>query len=195
VINIEELRQRLEMLADDELVSILQARDEEEWRPEVFDIVASILSSRGIAPAKATEPEGEGADEAEFSPLVTLAYYFSRDIANTERLALEAAGVKAWISDEYSHVEDGYHFGVRLQVREADFDEAMRILKSDAALSSELPPEIAEPACPKCGSRQVTEVAETAEVLDSSSTDRSYEREIWLYHCASCDYKWSEESG
>jgi hypothetical protein len=29
--NIEEVRQRLEMLADDELVSILLERNEEEW--------------------------------------------------------------------------------------------------------------------------------------------------------------------
>ncbi len=190
MVNIEEIRQRLDMLSDDELISILQDRDEDEWLPEVFDIVASILNSRGVTPEKVIEAEEERETDTEPSPSVTLAYYLSREIANTERLALEAAGIKAWISDEYSHVSDGIPIGIRLQVRDEDFDEAMQILKSSAAPSSDLPPEIAEPACPRCGSRQVAEVAEMAAGSDSSS---GQDQQVWLYHCASCDYKWSAE--
>jgi DNA-directed RNA polymerase subunit M/transcription elongation factor TFIIS len=63
----------------------------------------------------------------------------------------------------------------------------MAILESEPAPSSELPEEIAEPPCPKCGSRNVIETAEHIESwaeFGDSSTD-------WLYHCASCGYKWA----
>jgi hypothetical protein len=45
MINSDEVRQRLEMLADDELVSILQDRDEDEWQPEVLDSSSTMVSS------------------------------------------------------------------------------------------------------------------------------------------------------
>jgi hypothetical protein len=42
------LRSRLEQLSTLELTSILERRDADEWRPEVFAIVSSILTSRGV---------------------------------------------------------------------------------------------------------------------------------------------------
>jgi hypothetical protein len=51
-----ELAQQLERLSTDELVSILRNRDEEEWQPNVFDIVASILAARGLEPPQVVGP-------------------------------------------------------------------------------------------------------------------------------------------
>ncbi len=189
--DIDAVRQRLELLEDEELASILRDRDEETWRPEVFDIVASILHQRGIRPGESGESQqdagGEGARD-----LVTAAQYASSLDANADCEALEAAGINAWLVDGSPDAAEGAIQGVTLQVRAADLIAAKAILESDVVPSSALPPEIAEPPCPRCNSREVRESAEIAEVLDYStgSTEPS-ERQLWLYHCASCGYKWS----
>jgi hypothetical protein len=38
-----ELRSRLDQLTTEELIEVLRVHDLNEWRPEVFPIVASIL--------------------------------------------------------------------------------------------------------------------------------------------------------
>jgi len=182
----DEIRQNLDLLADEELISILRGHDEEQWRPEVFDIVRSILQARGIA---LNEDPGVGQDisnEPEGLDLVTVGSYTSYMDAETDRLALEAKGLQAWISNKYAPAVQTIQQGVQLRVLEKDANAALAILESEPTPSSDLPEEIAEPPCPKCGSRNVTEAAEivgpSAE-SGSSSTD-------WLYHCASCGHKW-----
>lgn len=46
----KQLEAQLEQCSTEELVSILRNRDEEEWRPPVFEVVTSILSARGVSP-------------------------------------------------------------------------------------------------------------------------------------------------
>ena len=185
----DEMRKQLELLGDEELVSILQEHDEGQWRPEVFDIVASILKERGVTPGADLE-QGKDDFAEEDVDLVTVANYFKYIDAETDRLALEAQGLKAWIFNEYGPPMQGFGPAVQLRVRTEDLAAAMRVLESEPVPSSELPADIAEPPCPKCGSREVTEEPEVLESLDASSTLSS--KESWFYRCASCGHKWSE---
>ena len=186
----DEIRQHMELLNDEELLAIIRERDEEQWRPEVFDIVSSILRDRGVSPPSDDPITEEYISDAISSlGLVTVANYFNVIDAETDRLALDAKGLEAWILNKYSpgRLSMG---GVELKVRAEDLTAAMAILESEPALSSDLPDDITEPSCPKCGSRDFTEKSEVMEVLSSSGTRSS--KEVWLYHCSSCGYQWSE---
>jgi DNA-directed RNA polymerase subunit M/transcription elongation factor TFIIS len=185
----EEIRQQLEILKDEELISILREHNEEQWRPEVFDIVNAILRERGVSPGEGREEpakEDVTLDETAGLDLVTVAGYVKYIDAETDRLALEAKGLRAWITNENVQLWGPIVPGAQLQVRAEDLDAAKAILEAEPVPSSDLPSEIAEPPCPKCGSRQVTEVAELA---DASASDSMTS---WFYHCASCDHKWPE---
>ena len=96
----DPIRRELEAMTTEELVSILRNHDEGEWRPEVFDVVASILKARGVSPEDVTALGREGVDIAEGQPLVTVGRYFSPHEAHAMRMALEEANLRAWVSDE-----------------------------------------------------------------------------------------------
>jgi DNA-directed RNA polymerase subunit M/transcription elongation factor TFIIS len=188
--NTDEIRQQMELLKDEELISIIQEHDAEQWRPEVFDIVNAILRERGVSPGKELEHEEDISDETPVLDLVTVADYFNYIDAETDRLALEAKGLKAWICNECNPLTEGVPPGVQLQVRSEDLTAAMAILGSEPVPSSDLPDEIAEPPCPKCGSRKVTEGAEIVEAAADATSPSP--KQAWLYHCASCGHKWPE---
>ena len=95
--SLDEIRQQMELLADEELVAILREHDEDQWRPEVFDIVASILNQRGISLNEDSDPKGDISDETAGLELVTVASYSSNIDAEADRLALESMGLKSWI--------------------------------------------------------------------------------------------------
>ncbi len=185
----DEIRQQMELLKDDELAAILQEHNEEEWRPEVFDIVAAILKARGISLSGASEPGENALDDAAGLDRVIVTSYFNYLDAETDRLALEVKGLKAWIVNRDASMNPAVP-GVELQVLSEDLTAAMAILESEPAPSTDLPPELAEPPCPKCGSRKVTEEAEIMEVPTISHG--VLQKEVWLYICASCGHKWSE---
>ncbi len=187
--NLDEMREQLELLSDEELLSILREHDAEQWRPEVFDIVGSILSQRGVSPGKGLEQEEVIPDETAGMDLVTVASYFNYMDAETDRLALEAKGLQAWILNKYDTLTESAPPGLQLQVRAEDLGVARGILETEAVPSSDLPPEIAEPPCPRCGSRNVTEEAEIVE--SPSSSGRLSPKQIWIYRCSSCRHKWS----
>jgi hypothetical protein len=196
MIDLDDLRQQLELLNDERLLSILRERDDEQWRPEVFDIIASILRQRGVSlNADPQRPENSEATAA-YPPdqlLVTVAGYFNRADAEQDRAALEERGLRAWIFDEDVSQEDGLEAGFELRVLKEDFKPAMAIINSDNGPLPDLPDEIAEPPCPKCGSRETTEAPEMVESFDGSS--RSYRpvtKEIWLNKCSACGHKWSD---
>ncbi|HYK87338.1 MAG TPA: hypothetical protein VE398_01115 [Acidobacteriota bacterium] len=190
---LDEIRRHLNCLTDEELTSILREHDEEQWRPEVFDVVSSILRERCVSPVEAPEPaEVDILEETAGLDLVTVGDYPSYVDAETDRLALESNGLRTWIFDQYAPHMTGFRPGVRLQVLAQDLITAKGILESEPVPSSDLPGEIAEPPCPKCGSRKVTESAEL--VLPSATSSSSPTEQIWLYHCASCGYKWSDWS-
>jgi hypothetical protein len=189
MIDFNEMRQQLDLLPDEELVEILREHDMEQWRPEVFDIVSSILNKRGVSAGKDSEPEEDILDKAANLDIVTVASYINDSDAETDRQALEAKGLKAWVVNQDGSLEADPSAPVHLQVCKEDIKAAMQILEielSEPAPSSDLPPDIAEPPCPKCGSRKVMEA------LDVIEKTHLYPEQFWLYHCASCGHKWSE---
>lgn len=196
----DAIRRELELLADEELVAILRDRNEGQWRPEVFDIVVSILESRGISTSNMTasdtedlELDPEASDVPGFEDLVTVAGYTSYVEAHADRLALEQSGIKAWVTDEIQGVDYGIGTAARLRVCPHDFNAALEILEAPSISASDLPPELAQTQCPRCGSRNVTENDELLDALDPlSGVPFSSTRRVWFYQCTSCNHKWSE---
>ena len=180
----ETIRHELEARPTDVLVSILRNRDEEEWRPEVFDIVASILAARGLSPAEVVALGPEGEDALEGQQLVTVGSYSSAVEAHAHRMTLEEAGLQAWVCDETVGAWYGVGIGCRLHVRVEDETTARAVLEAEPAPGSEIPPELAEPTCPSCGSSEVNQAVEVPESLPRSTGGyRSYD-------CESCRHTW-----
>lgn len=125
---LETLRFELEQKSSDELTSILRNRDEDEWRPEAFEMVAAILKERGVSPEEIVAMGPEGYDAVESAPTVTIARYFSPAEAHAVRMALEEAGIPAWVIDEASGTSFGIGVGARVQVRATDEDAAREFL-------------------------------------------------------------------
>jgi hypothetical protein len=126
----DELRASLELRPTEELLSILRDRDEEEWRPEVFDLVATILAARGVPTAEVTasgrERADTGADPRADDPLVVLGSFDVFE-AHAVRMALEAAGIEVWMTGDTS----GFQSGQLLRVRAGDEREAREILEAE----------------------------------------------------------------
>jgi hypothetical protein len=189
----DELRMNLEARTTEELVSILRNHDADEWRPEVFDIVASVLAARGVSPAAVSALGPEGEDVVESQPLATVARYFSPAEAHAGRMALEAAGLRSWVVDESLGTVYGVGVGSRLQVRVEDEEAAREVLEAEPAVAGDLPPELAEPPCPRCGSKDVTQ---TSEPIDDPEVPRFHPgrpRRQWYYDCQSCNHRWREQ--
>jgi len=185
--DVEGLRQELEQRSTAELVSILRNRDEEEWRPEVFDVVASILRARGVSPDEVASLGPEGVDVVESEPTVTIAKFFSPAEAHATRLALEEGGIAAWVADEAGGTMYGVGIGARLQVRVKDVDAARELLAGAQLEADGLPPDLAEPPCPACGSRNV--VSEAWVVTGETGGPRRSRRK-WHYVCTDCREAW-----
>src|SRR4029453_88355 len=180
----DELRMSLESRTTDELVAILRNQNQDEWRHEGFDLVASILAGRGISPAAVLAMGPEGEDVVEERPLVTVARYFSPAEAHAARMALEAADIQAWVIDESLGTVYGVGVGTRLQVRVEDEQAARGVLAGDPAAASTLPAELAEPPCPQCGSKEVSQSSEPIEDPDAARARGGRRRRQWYYDCA-----------
>jgi hypothetical protein len=98
----DELRRRLHAMATGTLVDVLKRHDLDEWRPEVFPIVESILEGRGVdVAALKAEAEREAAVPLEDPP----PFLRVMDLADPAILAvakslLEEAGVPFFIKNE-----------------------------------------------------------------------------------------------
>jgi hypothetical protein len=136
----DDIRKELDALSTEELTSILRNRDEDEWRPEAFEIVAAILKGRGVSPEEVMAMGPEGVDVVESAPTVTIGKFFSPAEAHASRMALEEAGISAWVTDEAGGTMFGVGIGARLQVRAEDADAAREVL----AAAAETPPPDAE---------------------------------------------------
>jgi DNA-directed RNA polymerase subunit RPC12/RpoP len=187
------LRDEMQRLSTEELTSILRNRDVDEWRPEAFEVAAAILVERGVSPEDVEALGPEGFDVVEGEPTLTLETLTSPADAQLLRMALQEAGITAWVVDESLGSMYGVGIGSRLQVRAKDEAAAREILKSTPAPSDALPPELAEPACPACGSRNV--LPETLPRGESRDADPrpsggSLTRSRWQYVCSDCREAW-----
>ena len=176
----ETLRDEMERLTTEELVSILRNHDDQEWRPEAFAAAAAVLTSRGVSPTEAEALGPEGFDVVESAPTVTLETLTSPADAQLLRMALQEAGINAWVTDETLGSMYGVGIGSRLQVRAKDEAAAREILASTPATTGPLPPELAEPACPACGSRNVAPQAPAGTAAAPESR----------YVCSDCRKSW-----
>jgi hypothetical protein len=197
VSRMRDLAAAMDQRTTEELVSILRSNDLDEWRPEVFVIVAGILRARGVSPEEVTalgpEPVSEpkaAAREPQAASLVTVAEFPNGAIAQSVAMALEEAGIEVWVTDQ---VQSYYGVGSRVQVSRADVDAAREVLASPAP-SVAIPEDLAEPPCPACASTNVapevwlSEASEAAPQQDAArSTDR---RRIWYYVCGDCREAW-----
>ncbi len=187
----DAIRRELDRFSDEKLADILRERDAEAWRPEVFDIVASILESRGVSTRElmASESEGSGPEDFELLTssipgLVTVAQYLDPLEAQADLITLEQAGLKAWVV--------GADQGTELRVQPGDLAAAERILEAPPVSAEDLPPEMGAPQCPRCGSFNVDEEAEEADLMGSESRSLvSSKRQIWVFRCGACKHTWS----
>ena len=186
--NLKDIEREMAGRSTSELVSILRNRNQEEWRPEVFQIVATILAGRGISPGEITALGSEGADVVEIQQLVTVGRYPMPWEAHSHRLALEAVGLTAWVCDEAAGTIYGAGVGARLQVRVEDEEAARAVLEDEPGPYAEMPPERADPPCPRCGSADVTDTAEATEVMPFPQA--SWPRNSWRHECRACGNSW-----
>lgn len=187
---VDKIRQAMEERTSEELISILRNHDEEEWRPEAFEAVALVLEARGISPEEIASLGPEGSDVVESEPTVTVGNFFSPAEAHVSRLALEEAGIRAWVVDELGGTIYGVGIGTRLQVRAADQAAALGILSTAPTPPAELPPDLAEPPCPACGSRNVVPEAWVNDKKAVPAASLSRKRREWHYVCEDCDEAW-----
>lgn len=187
--DVEIRRKEFEQRSTAELVSILRNRDEEEWRPEVFDVVASLLKARGISREAVAAMGPEGTDVVESEPTATIATFFSPAEGHATRMALEEGGIAAWVTDEAAGTMYGAGIGARLQVRVKDIDAARELLSGAQRSADGLPPDLAEPPCPACGSRNVVSEAWVAQA-DVTEPRPWQDRRKWYYVCGDCREAW-----
>ncbi|MBN1570361.1 MAG: hypothetical protein JXA73_21140 [Acidobacteria bacterium] len=191
--DLDEIRQHMQQFSNEELISILLKHDENQWRPEVFDIVGAILSERGVSSGKdlkyAVGP-GSAFEETEGLNLMTVAEYVSHLDAEADRLILEGEGVKAWIFEDDTPPAEGVPPTVQLKVFAEDWKAAMERLVFDDGLPPILQDDVAEPPCPRCGSRRIVEESEMVDNLSESG--KLSPKQECFYRCFSCGHKWSE---
>jgi hypothetical protein len=134
---------------------------------------------------------GDGSETPieEFEQIVTVARFFSTAEAQAARMALEDAGIAASVTDEVLGSMYGVAVGSRLQVRSSDESAAREFLGAAPASGDDLPPEIAEPPCPSCSSRNVLPEAWVVQPEDDDAQARSTRRK-WYYVCADCHEAW-----
>jgi hypothetical protein len=185
-LDVEAVRGELERRTTEELVSILRNRDEDEWQPEVFAVVAALLEARGLSATEVAAQGPEGSDVVEAQELATVGRYFSPVEAHAHRMALEEAGIKAWVLDEDLGTMYGVGVAPRLQVRSADQAMAREVLDSAPAPASAFP---ADPAatCPACGSKEVT----PGDPVPDSPAPQAKPRRSGQNNCGSCGHTWS----
>jgi hypothetical protein len=188
----DSLRTRIEQLSTEELFAILRERDAEEWRPEALEIVAAALRGRGVSAAAIEALPPAGTDVIEDQPVASIARFFNPGEAHAFKMALAEAGIPAWVADQSVGTMYGIAIGSRLLVRATDVAAAQEILDSAAASAAELPPELAEPPCPACGSRNVASEAWFAENPEPTEERRSWlgSRRKWHYVCGDCNEAW-----
>jgi hypothetical protein len=187
---LEKIRNEMNALSTEKLVSILRKGGSDRWPPEVLDVVAAILRDRGASVD--AEPLGsEEVDVADTQPLETVARFLNPAAAHAFRMALEQFGIPAWITDERLGGMYSVVIGNRIWVRASDHAAARELLASEHVSSESLPAEIAEPPCPRCQSKR------TSQKIDSTD-DKAAQGHIallrkWRCVCAACGYEWSDD--
>jgi len=175
----DELKAALDERPTSQLISILRNRNEDEWKPEVFPIVESLLVERGIGPVSSGSTQSD--------PVTVI-----EDQAHILRSALDSAGIKAWVTDESTGSTYGVAVGTRVRVRQEDEDAAHDLLQALEEAPPVLPPDLAAPACPKCGALGARQSSELIEGSNEAGGNPRLHRS-WYYDCIECLHRWRDE--
>jgi len=179
-------------MSSEELVRILEERNPEEWRPEVFPIVESILVERGVSlPVALPPPAPDAGPEPSPESVATLSGALE---ANLCRMALAEAGIEAWLSTENlagvaPHL--GLAIGVDVLVRREDAAAAREILEAAqwGAIALPVDPE----PCPRCGSTGTEHYGRRDPLSPGSGwflTAYPMPTGDWRWRCSSCGHEW-----
>ncbi len=98
---LDDLRERLDQMATEELVDALRRRDLDEWRPEVFPLVETILHNRGVdVAAVKAESQDAGVVESEPPEFVRALDLPDPAMLLVAKSVLDEAGVQYYIRGE-----------------------------------------------------------------------------------------------
>jgi hypothetical protein len=167
------IRAHLDAKPTEELVDILARRDEEEWRPEAFDVVSVLLHERGVAideaVAAARAAFGPAPDPDAHVDLVTVGRFYTPVEAQLCHAHLTRGGLTPVIADENVAALGLvlYTGGVRVQVPAEQEAEALELIRQGQALQF-------TERCPSCGSSDIVH----AEVGTPQAT------------CGQCGHRW-----
>jgi hypothetical protein len=190
----DDLHQQLEARSTADLVEILRNQDAEEWRPEVFPLVEAILRDRGVDVAAVKTAGPLERERAEYSPLETVASFYSSLEANLCRMALVSAGIDAWLSTEHLLTIApplGIAIPVEVQVH-AENASAARALLADIDAEAARRPKEPE-VCPRCGSAETEHertTDKTAALSAFALTSLPLATVAWRWKCRTCSHQW-----
>jgi hypothetical protein len=176
-----------------ELLTILNERDLDEWRPEAFPLIEAILAERHVDVAAAVESLGAAATYVDFEALTEIATFGTSVDAHLCRMALEEAEIPCWVFNDHLagvHVPLAMVIGVSVRVRPEDAEAAREILKAVDAGAVAAPPE--ETPCPRCGTATVRErtVDRLTTLAAGLATGPPVAHSTWRYRCAHCGHDW-----
>jgi putative signal transducing protein len=106
----DDLRSRLDAMATAALVEVLKRQDLDEWRPEVFPVVESILRDRGVdvAELKASAERDRAAARADDRTFVRVMELPDPGALAIAKSLLQEAGVDFFIKNEETQALFGW---------------------------------------------------------------------------------------
>ncbi len=190
----DELPDRLKAMPTGELVQILRDHDVDEWRPEVFPLVEAILRERGVDTHAVADLGPSPHQTVELGGLETVASLRTALEANLVRMALEEAGIDAWLSTEnLASIAPplGFATGVDVLVRPDTATAAREVLADVEAGARRLPEEVE--VCPQCGGHETEHVRKTdrlSAVAGWVFAATPIPAVAWRWKCRCCSFEW-----
>jgi hypothetical protein len=191
----EEMAAQYARMSETELMEVAQSYD------GLVEVAQSALRAefarRGLEPPLLEEPP-----EWELRRLVTVRCYRDLAEAYAGRSLLASAGISAWIADENLVRMDWFYSnlvgGLRLQVGESDDPAAREILEQPilGTIPYDTDEVYVQPACPKCGSSDVTlgtgtERGRSLVALYYLGIPVPPRKPSW--HCEACGAEWVDD--
>lgn len=124
--------------------------------------------------------------------LVTIATYSYAEEAHLSRAKLQSEGIASFVANEYTgaanwHYPAPFGSGVKLQVKESDAEEALRVLRSAQEPSAEVS-EYEGQACPVCHSPDIHRERSRWRAIGSWFFAFPLFKEKWK--CRNCGHEW-----
>jgi len=128
----QRLLVQLQKRDSNDLLAIIRKRDEQEWRPEVFDVARELLVERGVDVAAALAAGTEEGPTQVVEGLVVVATLAIVIEAEACKAALAGSGIEALLLDNNMLGIDPALWpalgGVRVAVRSSDVEAARTLL-------------------------------------------------------------------